>query len=150
MDLGREGVDRPREFGVRLKFLLLGDEIMIRFGLLERRLPVLTDHHEGREEDCLERHNQCQFRPRIALDEDHPQSEHHGVEVHEAHRACERSDRIGDSQLRVSRSAAGVRRNDRMVNDLCLISHNWPPSLDDVQRSRIMCDRAGRANDTRF
>ena len=109
MDVGREGVDRPREFGVRLKFLLLCDEVMIRFGLLERRLPVLTDHHEGRKKDCLERHNQSQLRPRIALDEGHPQGECHSVDVHEAHRACEGGDRIGDSQLCVCRSALGVR-----------------------------------------
>jgi hypothetical protein len=29
----------------------LSDEVAVGLGLLERRLPVLTDHHERREED---------------------------------------------------------------------------------------------------
>jgi hypothetical protein len=62
------------------------------------------------------------------------------MDVHETHRACERSDRIGDSQLDVCRSTLVVRYHDRVVFDFYLISHNWPPSLDVVQRSRIGCE----------
>jgi len=47
-------VDGSGQVGIGLEFLLLGDEIMIGLLLLERGLPVLADHDEGREKDRLE------------------------------------------------------------------------------------------------
>jgi hypothetical protein len=44
-------VNRAGQVGIRLQLGLLFDEVVIGLGLLERRLPVLTDHDEGRQED---------------------------------------------------------------------------------------------------
>jgi hypothetical protein len=52
---------------------------MIRLGLLEGRLPVLADHDEGGQEDRFQRHGQRQRRPRLGLDEQHPDGEYHDV-----------------------------------------------------------------------
>src|SRR3954449_12253512 len=40
--------------------------------LLEDGLTVLADHHERREEDRLEGHDEGQRRPRALLDDQHP------------------------------------------------------------------------------
>jgi hypothetical protein len=58
MQFGREGVDGSSQLSVRLEFELLLGEVMVGFGLLKRALTVLSDHHERRQEDCLERHDQ--------------------------------------------------------------------------------------------
>jgi hypothetical protein len=52
---------------------------MIRLGLLEGRLPVLADHDEGGQEDRFQRHGQRQRRPRLGLDEQHPDGGYHDV-----------------------------------------------------------------------
>ncbi len=44
-------MDLASEFGVGLQLQLLGFEVMVGPGLLESRLTVLADHHEGRQED---------------------------------------------------------------------------------------------------
>src|SRR5207248_1950933 len=69
--------------------------------LLEGGLAVLADHHEGRQEDGLERDDQRQCRPRALLEHQHPQREQHSVEVDEVHRARERGDLVGDAKLGV-------------------------------------------------
>jgi hypothetical protein len=76
--LGRDdGVDLlchlmhlPGQVGVGLEFLLLSDEIVIGLLLLERRLPVLPDHDEGRQEN---RHTKnCQAVRTVAHARDSP------------------------------------------------------------------------------
>ena len=47
-------VDLPSDLRVEVQLLLLCNEVMVGLCLLERRLAVLTDHHEGRQEDGLQ------------------------------------------------------------------------------------------------
>ncbi|MCW2688095.1 MAG: hypothetical protein JWR37_2985 [Mycobacterium sp.] len=49
-----EQMDLTRQLGIGLQFQLLRLKIMVCLSLLELWLPVLTDHHERRKEDCLE------------------------------------------------------------------------------------------------
>ena len=88
---------------------------MVGLRLLEGGLAVLADHHERRQEDGLERHDEGQLRPWVRLDEEHPQHEHHGVDVDEPHRTGEGGDGIGDAQLRVGAAAVLVSDQRRMV-----------------------------------
>jgi len=92
-------VDFPSQLGVglELQFLLL--EVVIGLRLLECGLPILADHHEGRQEDRLERDHQGQRRPWTVLEEQHPQGEDRGVDPHEAHGSRESRDLVGNSQL---------------------------------------------------
>jgi hypothetical protein len=60
-------------------------EVVVGLGLLERRLPVLPDEHEGREHDGLEGDRQCQGGPRALLEQDHPEREDHDMQVDERH-----------------------------------------------------------------
>src|SRR6476661_2868854 len=61
---------------------------------------VLADHHEGREEDRLERDDHRQQPVRIGLDsEPDPGCEPDDVEIHELHRAAEGCDAVGDAIL---------------------------------------------------
>ena len=115
MNIGREGVDGPRELGVGLQFLLLGHEVVVGLGLLEGCLAVLADHDEGREKDGLQRHHQRQLRPGVGLHEQHPQGEDHGVDVDELHRSGEGGDGVGDPQLQVGGATGLVRHHDRVV-----------------------------------
>jgi hypothetical protein len=75
---------------------------MIRLGLLEGRLPVLADHDERGQEDRFQRHGQRQRRPRLGLDEQHPDGEYHDVEIDELHQSGEPGDPVRDPQLKVS------------------------------------------------
>ena len=52
-----ERVDLASDLGVGLQLQFLGLEVMVGLGLLESRLRVLADHHEGREEYRLKRHH---------------------------------------------------------------------------------------------
>ena len=79
-----------------------GREVVIGLGTLELGLAVLADHHERREEDGLERHDQRQPRPRVRLEEQHPAGEQRGVEVHELHRPREPGDVVHDAELDVT------------------------------------------------
>src|SRR6516162_3873393 len=58
-------VNLAREFGVRLQLQFLGMEVVVGLGLLESGLTVLADHHEGRQENRLERYHQGQRRPGV-------------------------------------------------------------------------------------
>src|ERR1700750_158384 len=49
VELDQKGVDLLGELGVLLQLELLLDEVVVRLRLLERCLPVLTDHHKGRQ-----------------------------------------------------------------------------------------------------
>jgi hypothetical protein len=44
-----------RVSGIGVQLALLDQEVVVSLLLLEGGLAVLTDHHEGRQEDCLER-----------------------------------------------------------------------------------------------
>ena len=82
-----------------MQLLLLLQEVVVRLRLLERRLPVLPDEHERRQEYRCEGHHERQLRPRVALDGQHPAREQRRVEIEEVHRAGERRDRVGDAKL---------------------------------------------------
>src|SRR5688572_11341237 len=114
VDVAGELADLTGQLGVQLQFLHLLDEVVIGLRLLEGGLPVLSDHHEGGQEDRLERDRQCQRRPRIPLDHEHPEPECQGMEVHELHRARERSDAVRESELEL-RGALGVQPDDYRV-----------------------------------
>src|SRR6478609_10994464 len=75
VQFGCEPVDFPSQLGVGLELEFLCLEVVIGLRLLERRLPILADHHEGRQEDRLQRDHQGQCRPRTALEEQHPYRE---------------------------------------------------------------------------
>ena len=73
---------------------LIGDDLAPGVGA------VLADHHEGREEDRLERDDHRQQAEGVLLDaEADPAAEPEDVEVDEGHRARERSDPVGDPAL---------------------------------------------------
>jgi len=90
---------------------------MIRLGLLERRLPVLSDHDERGQEDRFQRHDQRQRRPRLGLDEQHPDREQRDVQVDEPHRPRERGDPISDPQLKVGGPLRLLLQDDRVLPD---------------------------------
>nr|WP_206686464.1 hypothetical protein [Kribbella qitaiheensis] len=115
MDLCGQPVDLAGEFGVRPELLLLRDEVVVGLRLLERGLPVLPDHHKGRQEDRLERDDQGEFRPRIRLEHQHPEREQAAVQVDEGHRSGERRDRVGDPQLQIRRPGTLVGDDHRMM-----------------------------------
>src|ERR1700757_1724987 len=70
-----EHVNLTSELGVGLQLQFLSLEVMVGLGLLESRLTILSDHHEGRQEDRLHRHHQGQSRPRAALEQQYPDAE---------------------------------------------------------------------------
>ena len=83
--------------------LLVGDRLTLRVG------PVLADHHEGREEDRLERDDHRQQAVRVVLDaESDPAAEPGDVDVDEPHRAGERGDAVGDPVLDALRPLLGM------------------------------------------
>jgi len=54
VQFGGEPVDLAGQLGVGLELQFLCLEVVICLRLLERGLPILADHHEGRQEDRLE------------------------------------------------------------------------------------------------
>jgi hypothetical protein len=83
--------------------------LQVRHDLSFRVGAVLADHHEGREEDRLERDDHRQQAVRILLGtEPDPKAEPEDVEVDEPHRAGERRDLVGDPVLDALRSLFGV------------------------------------------
>ena len=89
VDLRRELVNDLGQLSVGMQLKLTGDEVVVCFGLLERGLPVLSDHHEGRQEDGLKGDDERQGRPWTLLKHKHPHGEEHAVQVHESHRPGE-------------------------------------------------------------
>ena len=69
---------------------------------LQRGLPILADHHEGRQENRLKRHHKSQGWPRALLQKQHPDGKQRGVNEDEAHRARESRDQVRDTQLKTS------------------------------------------------
>src|SRR4029077_353867 len=83
--------------------LLVRDHLTLRVG------SVLADHHEGRKEDRLERHDHRQQAVRVLLDaEPDPAAEPDDVDVDEPHRAGECRYLIRDPVLHALRSLLGV------------------------------------------
>src|SRR5260370_15937257 len=108
-----ELMDGPRDVGVRVELLLGRFEVMVRLVLLERRLAVLADHHEGGQEDGFQRNDERQRWPGAGLDEEHPGREPEDVEVHEVHRAGERRDLVCDMQLELLRPLLLLLEDER-------------------------------------
>jgi len=121
--LGDELVDGPGEVGVQLELLLLLDEVVVGLLLGELRLAVLPDHHEGRQEDRLERHDKGEGRPWALLEHEHPHAERERMDVDERHRSGELRDRVSDAQLHVGRSALPLRDDDRMTGKDADVGH---------------------------
>jgi hypothetical protein len=94
-DLPRE----PEQFFV-LAFLGL-DELPLLVGqhLASFVGPVLADHHERAEEDRLKGDGKRQGRPRLALQEQHPDRKEDDVHADEAHRSGKAADGVGYAVL---------------------------------------------------
>jgi len=65
--LRRELVDLLGELGVDVQLTVLFVEVVVRLLLGVLALAVLTDHHERRQEDGFQRHDEGQGRPRALL-----------------------------------------------------------------------------------
>jgi hypothetical protein len=117
VQLGRELVDLAGQLcvGLELQFLLV--EVVIRLGLLERRLPVLADHHERGQEDRFQRHDQRQRRPRAFLEKQHPDREQRDVQIDEVHRPRETGDPVRDPQLNVRGPPLLFLQDHRVVRE---------------------------------
>jgi hypothetical protein len=74
----------------------------------------LTYHHERRKKDRLQRDDERQLRPRVRLDEQHPNRKQGGVDVDERHRPGERGDGVRESQLQVGGPVRPLRLNHRV------------------------------------
>ena len=112
VQLGGERVDLAGQLGVRLQLELRLHEVVVGLGLLEGGLTVLTDHHERRQEDRLQRHDQAQRRPRALLEREHLQREDGGVQVDEGHGPGEGRDLVRDLELEAGRSLRPHRPGD--------------------------------------
>src|SRR6478752_4882581 len=122
VNVGGELVDGPRDVGVRVQLLLGRLEVMVRLGLLERRLAVLADHHERGQEDGFQRNDERERRPGAGFDEEHPGREPENVEVHEVHRAGERRDLVRDMQLELLRTLLLLLEDERTQLMLLLLA----------------------------
>jgi len=120
-----EHMDLTRQLGIGLQFQLLRLKIMVCLSLLELRLPVLSDHHERRKEDCLERHDEGQRGPRAFLQEQHPDGEYRCVKPDEVHRPGERGDSIGQPRLEIPVSSFGLLDHHWMVGALAAQELTW-------------------------
>src|SRR6266511_3091069 len=99
--LARQAVDLACQLGVQFELLLLLDEVVVGLRLLERRLSVLYDLHERRQEDRLEGHDEGELGPRALLEEEHPGAEADCMEVNECHRPRERGDAVRQPEMDV-------------------------------------------------
>jgi hypothetical protein len=132
-------MNRPGERGVLLEQRFLLRVVVVGLLLLERRLAVLADHHERRQEDRFQRHDERERRPRALLDRQHPDRERGDVDVDEHHRPRERRDRVGDAQLEVGRPLLEVFDDDGTVRDVRVELGQWAgherPPVRDGSRS---------------
>ena len=99
VDLLRHRVDRACQLRVELQLLLLLLEVAVRFRLLERGLPVLTDHDERRQEDRLQRHDERQELERVPVSSEQPRRD-----PEREHRHCTQTNAM-DPAYAVIRSA---------------------------------------------
>jgi hypothetical protein len=93
-------------------------EVVVGLGLLERGLPVLTDHHKGRQEDRFEDTTRVSIGHEVCrLEKQHPDSEGGGVQADEEHRTGERRDgvatAVASEPLVTSPHTACRRRRNR-------------------------------------
>src|SRR3954451_7705151 len=113
-DLARE----VEQLLVLLVFLLDRLPLLVGENLSLGVRPVLADHHEGREEDRLERDDHGQQAEGVLLDaEADPAAEPDDVNVDERHRAGEGGDLVRDPVLRRFGALLGLldkRRIDRL------------------------------------
>jgi hypothetical protein len=94
---------------------LIAQRVMVGLVLLEGGLPVLSDHHERRQEDGLERDHQGQGRPWALLEQEHPDREDRDVDVDEQHRSRIPGDVVGDGPLKLLRLLVKILCNGGMV-----------------------------------
>src|SRR5215472_7815948 len=118
VQFGGQPLDFLRQLRVGFEFQLHIVELMVRLGLLERRLPVLADEHERGKEDRFQGHRECQGRPRPRFDEQHPDGEQNHVDVDEFHGPGESGDPIGDPQLDIRGALRLLGEHDRIAADL--------------------------------
>jgi hypothetical protein len=114
MNLGGQLVDEPGQVRIDMQFLLARHEVVVGLGLLKDGLPVLTDHHERRQEYRLQRDDECQRGPWALFKDEHPHSERHRMEVHEPHRAGEGRNRVRNTQLDIGRPLLSLTQNGRV------------------------------------
>jgi hypothetical protein len=92
--------------------LVVGQDLAFLVG------PVLADHHEGRQEDRLQRHDHGQQPIGVVLDaQDDPGGEPDDVEVDELHRPGEPGDLVGDPVLQALAALLGVLEQRRIDGD---------------------------------
>jgi hypothetical protein len=117
-----EDLVREREQLLVLLILLLhGLPLLIGEHLTLRVRSVLTDHHERREEDRLERDDHRQQPERVMLDaEPDPAAEPKDVQVDELHRSRKRRDLVCDPVLHAFGTLLGVREQRRVRLELHL------------------------------
>ena len=89
-----------------LLFFLDGSPLLVGQDLAFLVGAVLADHHKGRQEDRLQRHDHGQQPKRVVLDS---QAEPDDVQVDELHRAGEAGDLVGDAVLRLCRGCSACR-----------------------------------------
>src|SRR5215510_8907055 len=117
VQFGGELIDLAGQLRVGLELQLLLGEVVIGLGLLEGRLPVLANHDKRGQEDRFQRHDQRQRRPRLGLDEQHPDGEYRDVNVDEVHRPREAGDPVGDPQLHVGGPPGLFLQDDGVVRE---------------------------------
>jgi hypothetical protein len=115
VQFGGERVNLAGQLRVGFELQLLFLEVVVGFGLLECRLPVLADHDKRGEEDRFQRDDQRQHRPWLGLDEEHPNGEEADVKVNEVHRPREGGDSVGDPQLNVLATLRLLCQDNRVV-----------------------------------
>ena len=89
---------------------------MVGLGLLKSRLAILADHHEGRQENRLQRHHQGQRRPGVFLQDQHPHGKQGRMNPDEVHGSGKRRYPVGKAQLKIRTSYLGLADDGRMVD----------------------------------
>ena len=89
---------------------------MVGPGLLECRLAVLADHHEGGKENRLQRYHQRQRRPGASFQHNHPDAEQRRMNPDEVHRAGERRYPIRQAELKIRTSPFGLVQHGGVMN----------------------------------
>jgi hypothetical protein len=129
-DLRRQPKDLPREVQEIIVLtvlllhrppLLVGDDLALRVGA------ILADHHEGGEEDGLERDDHGEQAVGIGLDaEADPAAEPDDVDVDERHRAGECRDPVGHTVLRLLGALLRVLQERRIDGGRKLLGRQPP------------------------
>src|SRR5258705_11775181 len=137
-------MDLTGQFGIGLELQLLSLKVMVCLGLLKRRLTVLTDHHERRKEDRLERHDEGQRGPRALLQKQHPDGEYRCIKPDEVHRPREYGGSMGQTHLEIPASSLGLFQHDWMVGRLAAQEPARDQLWDAPGSNRALIGRHGR------